>query len=73
MPSQETRRLVNALSEEEVLEAAIQELGENPKQMEVSTTHVNVQYCYTFRDRNKDKNKNMDRNTERNKDRHADI
>ncbi len=37
MPSQEDKRLINALSDEELKEFAMRELGENPKQMEVST------------------------------------
>ena len=36
MPSFEKQKLLNALSEEEVLQAAKQELGEDPRQMEVS-------------------------------------
>jgi hypothetical protein len=36
MRNWEKQKLLNALSEDEVLQAAIQELGEDPKQMEVS-------------------------------------
>ncbi len=43
MPSQEDKRLINALSDEELKEFAMRELGENPKQMEVST------YCIYMR------------------------
>jgi hypothetical protein len=36
MRTLEKQKLLNALSEDELLQAAIQELGEDPKQMEVN-------------------------------------